>query len=248
MLAVTLALLYRNRIRLRPIAAQERIAHRVVAIWIEVRRKVVECPRLVVEVVLDHAVRVACAARVQAHLQILVVDFDVMKRKLAISKHADVARLRPRVANLHIPQFDVVFHRNEQCLLGLQVLVVAGELRIRQPMPRLVLRLRQILAHRLPRDRPVIARVVISQINVVPRSIHRHTVRTKARDPSVLGILVERISARIVRDHRAQIFHTQVIRPRHRHVDAINYILPVFIIKMAVTHQVLRKKRSYELR
>ena len=113
-------------------------------------------------------------------------------------------------------------------------------------MSRLVLRFCQILANRLPRNRPVVARVVVAQINVMPRPVQRHTVRTKARDPSVLGIFVERISASIVRDHRAQVFDAEIICPRDRHVDAINHILPVFIIKMAVTHEVLQSTARYE--
>ena len=43
---------------------------------------VVEGPRLVVEVVFDDAVGVAGAAGIEAHLEVLVVDLDVVETKI----------------------------------------------------------------------------------------------------------------------------------------------------------------------
>ena len=124
-------------------------------------------PRFVEKVVFDDAVLVARSGGIQAHLQVLIVDLDVMKRELRVGEDADLAAGDVRVANFHIPEFHVVIERDEQRLLGMQVTIVAGESRIRKTMAAFVERLLQILADRLPGDRPVFARLIVAQVNVV---------------------------------------------------------------------------------
>src|ERR1035441_2382758 len=54
------------------------------------------------------------------------------------------------VANSHVPQLDVVVERDEDGLLGVQVLVIASEFGIREAVTALVAGVVETLAHRLP--------------------------------------------------------------------------------------------------
>ncbi len=53
----------------------------------------------------------------------------------------------------------------------------------------------------------------------------------------MLRRLVERITARVVRNDRAKILYAEVIGPRNRHIRAFNHIFAVFIIEVAVVHE-----------
>ena len=195
--------LHRRRVGLRPVVPQETVPHAVIAVRLEVRGEVVKGPRLVKEIVFDDAVLVARPGGVKAHLQVLVVDFDMVEGELQVRKHAEVALARAGVLDPHIPQLGIVVDRDENGLLRVQVLVVAGELRVRETVPALVAGFRQVLAHGLPGDRPILARVVIAQVDVAPRPVQRNAVGAEARNPLVLGILVEGVPAGVVRDHGA---------------------------------------------
>ena len=60
------------------------------------------------------------------------------------------------------------------------------------------MRLREVLAHGLPGDGPVVAGLVVAQVNVVARAIQRDAVGTESGDPLVFGVFVERVAAGVV--------------------------------------------------
>ena len=53
----------------------------------------------------------------------------------------------------------------------------------------------------------------------------------------MLGAFVECIAAGVVRDHRAQVAESQVVSPGHRDIRTLDYVLAVFVVKMAVAHK-----------
>ena len=114
-----------QRVRLRTIVAEEAVAQGVVAVGLKAGGKVVEGRWLVEEVVFDDCVIITCAAGIETHLQVLVVDFDVVEGELNIREDTQPARLGARIADVHIPQFDIVLDGNEQGFLGTDVLIVA---------------------------------------------------------------------------------------------------------------------------
>jgi hypothetical protein len=78
--------LHRDGITLCAIAPQEAVTQAVVTVGIETRREVVERPRLVKEIVFDDPVLVARSAGIQAHLEILIVDLDMVEQNSTYEK------------------------------------------------------------------------------------------------------------------------------------------------------------------
>src|SRR5512146_1022207 len=111
--SMALALFYRNRVRLGAIVAKEPVANAVVTVRRKIRREVMKRPGLVKEVVLDDAIGIARPGRIQTHLQVLVINLNVMKGELHVGEHAQIARLLFVIPDLYVPKFDVVFQRNE---------------------------------------------------------------------------------------------------------------------------------------
>ena len=203
--AMTGSLFQRNRVCLGAVVAQKFVAKAVIAVGREVGGEVMKGPGLVKEIVFDDAVREARSRGIEAHLQVLVVDLDVMEGKLDVTKDADPARPRTGVLDLDVPQLDVVANRNEECLLGQNLMVIARKLGVRKSVAALILCFAQVFADGLPRDRPVLARVVIAKIDIMSGAIERNAVLPEARDALMLSVLVERIAAGIVRDDGAQV-------------------------------------------
>ena len=128
----------RKRVRLGAVDADEPVAQAVVAVRLEAAGEEMVGPGLVVEVVLDDAVPVAGAGGVQAHLQVLVVDVDVVVGELDEGEGGQPARHCAGVLDPDIPQLDVVVDRDEDRLLGLDAGVVGLELGVRETVPALV--------------------------------------------------------------------------------------------------------------
>ena len=66
---------------------QKTIPNTVETIGRKAGSHVVERPRLIKEIILDNAVLIIRPAGVQAHLQILIIDLNVVKGELNIREH-----------------------------------------------------------------------------------------------------------------------------------------------------------------
>ena len=99
---------HRLRIGLRAVISDEPVAQTVEAVRCTVGREVMEGPRLVEEVVLDDAVLVAGPARIERHLEVLVIDLDVMERELDVGEDAQPARCGAGIADHHIPELSLI--------------------------------------------------------------------------------------------------------------------------------------------
>ena len=155
------------------------------------------------------------------------------------------------IFNLHIPQLHVVSQRNHQALRCLNPLVLTFICGIRKPVPAAISCFIKRLPDRLPGNTPVIAVRLIAQIHVMPRTVHRHPVRTESCDAVILRRLVKKIAACRVVHHRTHILHPDVIRPGNRHVDAVNAVFPVLLVKISISHlsfpPFMQYPKSYEL-
>jgi hypothetical protein len=103
-------------------------------------------------------------------------------------------------------------------------------------MPDLVISLGKILTDGLPGDRPVISRIVVTYIDVVARPIQWDAVLPETGDSMVLGRLVKGITTSIVGDHCAQIFHTDIVRPRYGDVRLLDHIFTIPVVKVSIPH------------
>ena len=99
-----------------------------------------------------------------------------------------------------------------------------------------IFRLIQGFPHRLPGNTPIVFAVIVPEIHIMPRPVHRHAVSPESRNPVILRGLVEKVASRRMVYHCAEIFHPQIISPGYRQIHPVNYILPIFIIKMAIFH------------
>lgn len=111
--AEALAAIDGQRVRLRPIGADVGVAHAVKAVRLEAGGEEVVGPGRVEEVEFDDAVGIARAAGVQAHLEVLVVDLDVLKGELEVVEDTDAPLCGPCILDDDIPELDVVVHWNE---------------------------------------------------------------------------------------------------------------------------------------
>ena len=148
-------------------------------------------PRLVEEIVLDNAVGEVRPARIERHLQILIVDFDMMEGEFDVAKNAQPSWLMVIVLYLDVPQLYIVFEGDEQRLLGFDPLVITQEFGIRKAVAALVIRLGEILPDRLPGNRPKFAGVVVPQIDIMTGPVERYSVLTEASDPMMFGVFVK---------------------------------------------------------
>ena len=93
-----------------------------------------------------------------------------------------------------------------------------------------------VLPHRLPRNRPVIAGIIVADVNIMPWAVHRHAVRPEARDAVIFRRTVQKIAACRVIEHAIHIADTDVICPRNGQIDTVDHIFAALVVKMAVLH------------
>ncbi len=225
---------HRQRVALGAVGADEAVAQTVKAVGAEICREELIAGFLIIQIVLDHAVFIAAAGGIQAHLEVAVVHIDVVETEFQIGKNGQLPRPSGIVAQRDIPDLHRVVHGHEQRLPGVDAAVVAPVFAVAQSMAAGIMLLG--LSHRLPRNRPVIAGLIVPQIDIVARPVHGNTVGAKARDAVVFRRFIKQIPARRVVEHAVHIPKTDVIRPRDRHIHPVDHILAVGIVKVSIAH------------
>ncbi len=142
-----------------------------------------------------------------------------------------------------IPQFHRLAAGDEEGLGRLDAAAAALVHRVAQPVAAAVGIHRA--AAGLPGDRPVLAGVLVPQVNIMAGPVHRHPVGAKAGDAVMLRALVKEIPARRVVDHPAQLLYPEVVGPGNRQIHPVDDILAVLLVKMAVLHCACLLLRSY---
>ena len=186
------------------------------------------------QLVFDNAVHKAAAAGIEAHLKVLVVDADVMKAEFRVGKDGEPPRAAAVVAKGEIPDLHGVVHGDKERLRGMDAAVVAQVLYIAQAVAAGIPG--QLPAHGLPGYAPVFAGVVIPDVEVMPRHIHRHAVGPEAGDAVMLRRAVEQISARGMVEHAVHVARSDIIGPGYGQVGSLNDVFAVRVVEISVLH------------
>ena len=234
--AAALSLLHGHRIVLRPVAADKPVPQTVKSIRLLIHGKILKTEFLVKQITFNHSVLIRGAGAVQTHLEILVVNGNMMEREFTITEQTQIPGPGILILHHHIPQFQLVPQWHGKRLLRPYFIIAALIHRVGHPMTADIFRLIQGFPHRLPGNTPIVFAVIVPEIHIMPRPVHRHAVSPESRNPVILRGLVEKVASRRMVYHRAEIFHPQIISPGYRQIHPVNYILPIFIIKMAIFH------------
>ena len=225
--------LHRQGIGLCAVRAQEAVPEAVKAVRVKGRgHKLVGS--LIKQLVVDDAVLIPAPGTVQRHLEVLVVDGNLVVGELGIGIDAQPPRPAGGIVQRQIPQLHILPPGDEQRLGSVNPAPRALVYRVAQPVAAAVMP--QLPAAGLPGHGPVLPRVVVPEIDIVSRPVHGHAVGAEPGDPMVLRALIEEIPPGGVVDHSGHILHPQVIGPGHRHIHPVYDILPLFPIKVPIVH------------
>ena len=233
--AAAFSRLHRHGISFRAVSPQEAVPAAVEAIRRKVGGEELIALFLIVEVVFNDAVLIPAAGGIQAHLEILIVHGDLMEAELQVGKHGKPPHPVRIVAQSHLPDLHRVVHGHKQGLPGVDAGIVAVVLAVAQTVTAGIVLLG--LANGLPGYRPIVAAVVIAQIDIVPRPIHGHAIGAEAGDAVVLRRFVEQIAPGDVVEHTVHFMQADVICPGYRHIHPVDHIFPVLIIKITIPHR-----------
>ena len=106
-----------------------------------------------------------------------------MEAELAVGVYREPARPAAVVAQRQIPELYRGVHCDEKGLFGVDIAVIAEIFHVAQPVAARIFR--HVAPHRLPRNRPVIAGIIVADVNIMPWAVHRHAVRAETRDAVV---------------------------------------------------------------
>ncbi len=189
---------------------------------------------LIEQLIVDDAVLIMTARAIERHLKILIVNGNLVVRKFRVGVHAEGAGPVPGVLQRQVPQLHILPPEDEQGLGGADA--VSGTLihRVAQPVAAAVILRRS--AAGLPGDGPIFPRLVVAQVDVVPGPLHGNAVGPEADDPVVFRAFVKEVAPGGVVGHGAQVLHPQVVGPGDGHVDAVDHILSLFLVKVSTFH------------
>ena len=166
-----------------------------------------------------------------------------MEGEFHITVNAQAARSVRFVFDANIEDLNRIFFifltRDEKRLTGRNALICAFKCAVAHAVAAGILRLVQRESHGLPGERPEPARFVVTQIDIVSRPIHRHTVGAEARDAMILRRIQPAVAACIMGNHRTHALRTQIIGERNRNVRSVDHIFASCIVKITVSHRLI---------
>ena len=237
-----LALLHADGVTLGMVCADERIPLTVEAIRVKAGGEELPAVFLIMIFAQRRTVPVLGAGSVQAHLEVLLIHFNMVEGELHVAEHAEGTRCVGVIAQAHVKDFDGIitaaFAGDEQGLAGLNAIVVAGVGGVAEAVAAGVIRLCQRFTGGLPRDGPEVTVLVVAQIDVMAGPIHGHAVGTEPGDAVVLRRVQPAIPARVMGQHSAHSLRPQIVRHRKRSVNPLHDVLPLLVIKIPVSHKI----------
>ncbi len=213
--------LHRQRVGLGAVWPEETVPQAVKAVGPErCRHELVRS--LMEQLIVDDPILATASGAIQRHLEILVVNGDLMVRELGVRKYAQRAGLRRLILQRQIPQFHRFPSGYKQGLGGGDPMADALVHGVAQPMTASVVP--QIPAAGLHQYSPVSSS---QKVNIVPRAIHGYAIRPKPGDTVVLWALVKQVAPGSMVDYGGQILYAEIIGPGYRHIHPVNDILPL---------------------
>lgn len=141
------------------------------------------------QLVVNDAVRIAVPGTVNGHLEILVVNGDLVIGKFGIGPDAEEMGPARGVFRFQAPQFHRLPLGDKQGLGRLDPPAAACIDGVTQPVAAPVAL--QIPVAGLPGNRPVFPGLVVPEVKVVPGPVHGHAVGPEAGDPVVLWAFIK---------------------------------------------------------
>ena len=183
-------------------------------------------------------------AAIHSHLDdvlgVLQIDQVVVgtpvSRIFHVGKAAEAARLAARVGQPDAPTLEASAERNKVRGLRLYACILGRDDGVRAPVTAFRFVTIQRLAHRLPRSGPVVAAIVIVQVDIAPRLVQRDGIEPEPREAPLRRRLIEAISSGIVGDDGAILGAAQVITPGLGSIGTSNYIFLINIVKISELH------------
>ncbi len=179
-----------------------------------------------------------------------VLDLDLADRVVALEVGRIVLRvpqaeldgseqrhprgLRPLVGQADAPDLERLTDRDEVARLDADPGALRRDRRVAQAVPALV-RL-EVAVGRLPAGAPVVAAVVVADVQVSPAQVERRVVVPVAGESPQAGVAHERVAAGRVRDDPEVLVAAEVVDPRQRRVGPRDDVFAVVVVEMAVTH------------
>ena len=235
-----LSLLHGDGVALGMVDADESVAHAVKAVGLKIAGEELPAVLFVMGFKEHGAVLLVGAAGVEAHLEILIVHGDMVEGEFHIAVHADLPHAVRGVADAHVKDLHrvavVLFPGDEQGLLCLDALVLTFVGGIAQTVAADVPGLLQGEPGGLPAHRPVLARRIIPQVDIVSREVHGHAVGAEPGDAMVFGAVQPAVAAGIVGQHCTHPLGAQVVGHGEGHVHPVDHILTGLVVKIAVAH------------
>ena len=222
-----------DRVALRAIGTEKAVPQAVKPVRREVRGEELIAVFFIVQFVFDDAVHIPAPGGVQAHLEILVVHCYMVEAEFGIRKHRKMPLTSAVVSQRHVPQLHGIVHRHEERLLRVDAVIIAQIPDVAQPVTAGVGRL--IASDRLPGDGPVFAGVVVAQINIVSRPVHRHAVGTEADHAVILRRATHEPSGGVV-ENAVKIVLPDIVCPGYRQVYPVDDVFALLVVKMPVLH------------
>ena len=226
--------LHGQGVALGPVGAEEAVPQAVKTVGLKIGGEELIAVLLVIEVVLDDAVGIAAARGVEAHLEVSVVHVHLVEAELQIGKDGQASGPSAGVSQAQIPDLHRVVHGDKEGLGGLDAAVIALIAHIAQAVAAGEMLLR--LAHRLPGDAPVVAALLVPQVEIVARAVHGHAVGPETGDAVVLRALIDQIAPGRVVEHAHHVPGADVVGPAHGQIHPVDHIFPICVVKMAVLH------------
>src|SRR5690606_36319548 len=137
----TLAAFNGDGVGFRPVSTEEAVTDTIIAIRRETGGEIVKGPRFIEEIIFDHTIFVAGTTGVEAHLEVLIVNVNMVKGEFNIGEDTEPALPAGSVFNSHIPELHIVIDRDKKELFRFNSLVRTEKFRIGKTMPALVDRL-----------------------------------------------------------------------------------------------------------
>ena len=81
-----------------------------------------KCPGLIEKIIFNNTIQEICPAGIKTHLQVLIIDLDMMKGKFYIRKYTQVPGSIGDVPYMHIPELHILINRDKNQLLRLDTI------------------------------------------------------------------------------------------------------------------------------
>ena len=182
--------------------------------------------------VVDHAVLDVDLAGREVALEVRGVVLGVPEAELHGAEDREPRRVRPLVGHPRPPDLERLPGRHEVGALGADAAARPRDDRVPEAVTAAVGV--ELALGRLPARVPVVAGVVVADVQEAAAHVERGVVVAVPDQPSQPGVAEERVPAGGVGDEREVVLAPEVVDPRQRRVRAGDLVFPLLVVEVAV--------------